>query len=49
MISAMIPAVMARDLVSQMESDPDCHPMSNIAYIAEQLKPALASKKEVCG
>ena len=32
-----------------MESDPDCHPMSNIAYIAEQLKPALASKKEVCG
>lgn len=32
--------------LSYMESDPESHPMSDIAYIAEQLGPVLGEKKE---
>jgi len=32
--------------LSYMESDPESHPMSDIAYIAEQLAPVLSEKKE---
>jgi len=30
--------------LSYMEADPDSHPMSNLGYIVEQLKPVLAEK-----
>ena len=30
-----------------MESDPDSHPMSDMGYIASQLMPVMAEKKEV--
>merc|ERR1712150_63843 len=33
--------------LSYMEADPDSHPMSDIAYIAEQLAPVVKEKKEV--
>ena len=29
-----------------MESDPEAHPMSDIAYIAEQLTPVVKEKKD---
>jgi len=33
--------------LSYMESDPDSHPMSDMGYIASQLMPVMAEKKEV--
>jgi len=33
--------------LSYMESDPESHPMSDLAYITEQLAPVLKEKKDV--